>query len=550
MGLFSGGFGTGLVEGLAEGVDQSLRNAMDKRDKELSRARTFWETRQAQKMDLADAHDERAGDALDKLINEFGGDTAKGLAAYQAIGGNVDDVEDYLAQVKDTRNKLGSYDITEKLNLDGIDLSQFADLSRDQAFSSIRKEVGGVNVEMEDSGLLSKIGFGKDLGAEVSADVNELMPARKYDEITEFAAATLDRAGLVGTEEYARKVMQETIAGRPLYDYNVTRLASGDLSPEEEDRLREENAAILLSTELFEKAKDVSSGSNFTTLTELTSQYKSWRTDRENEIGYVAGKPGQAAIVQSPIMEDGSVGSQLTGSAAVEYRNKHIAKGQVGWITNNLLDENGEAVNVDAQAMITGHDFRDMVKGIQADIAAKAPEGEAAGVTQDESLEAFGGETATMPSMQEELNENLQDPIWVLENPQATIDEMFKQRIAAGNNPQDIANKVFENFRNIGDYSADDPELKAIYDMIKAKLAEVEEQQQDVVTFDSFGRPEDTGGDGAGGDVPQNPPEAMAALKKSRSGTRAEYDAALDFYIQMTSRDRDEVERSHPYLGS
>ena len=71
MGLFSGGFGTGLVEGLAEGVDQSLRNAMDKRDKELSRARTFWETRQAQKMDLADAHDERAGDALDKLINEF-----------------------------------------------------------------------------------------------------------------------------------------------------------------------------------------------------------------------------------------------------------------------------------------------------------------------------------------------------------------------------------------------------------------------------------------------------------------------------------------------
>ena len=550
MGLFSGGFGTGLVEGLAEGVDQSLRNAMDKRDKELSRARTFWETRQAQKMDLADAHDERAGDALDKLINEFGGDTAKGLAAYQAIGGNVDDVENYLAQVQDTRNKLGSYDITEKLNLDGIDLSQFADLSRDQAFSSIRKEVGGVNVEMEDSGLLSKIGFGKDLGAEVSADVNELMPARQYEDITEFAAATLDRSGLVGTQEYAMQMMRDTLAGRPRYEYNVQQLASGKLPPEEEDRLREENAAILLSTELFEKAKDVSSGSNFTTLTELTSQYRSWKTATEEQIGYVAGKPGQAAIVQSPIMEDGSVGPSLTGSAAVEYRNKHIAKGQVGWIANNLLDENGEAVNVDAQAMITGHDFRGIVKGIQAEIAAEAPEEEAAGATQDETLEAFGGETPTMPSMQEELNENLQDPIWVLENPQATIDEMFKQRIAAGNNPQDIANKVFENFRNIGDYSADDPELKAIYDMIKAKLAEVEEQQQDVVTFDSFGAPEDTGGDGEGGDVPQNPPEAMSALKKARSGTRAEYDAALDFYIQMTNRDRDTVERSHPYLGS
>lgn len=489
MGLFSGGFGSGLVEGLAEGVDQSLRNAMDKRDKELSRARTFWETRQAQKMDLADAHDERAGNALDKLINEFNGDAAKGLAAYEAIGGNVDDVENYLAQVQDTRNKLGSYDITDKLNLDGIDLSQFADLSREQAFSSIRKEVGGVNVQMEDSGLLSKIGFGKDLGAEVSADVNELMPARKYDEITEFAAATLDRSGLVGTQEYAAQLAREALAGRPLYDYNITQLSSGKLSPEEADRLREENAAILLSTELFEKAKDTSSGSNFTTLTELTSQYKSWRADRENEIGYVAGKPGQAAIVESPIMEDGSVGPQLTGSAAVEYRNKHIAKGQVGWITNNLLDENGEAVNVDAQAMITGHDFRDMVKGIQADIAAKAPEEEAAGATQDETLEAFGGETATMPSMQEELNENLQDPIWVLENPQATIDEMFKQRIAAGDDPQDIADKVFNNYVKIGGYTADDPELKAIHDMITAKLAEIEEQQQDVVTFDSFGKP-------------------------------------------------------------
>lgn len=429
MGLFSGGFGSGLVEGLAEGVDQSLKNAMEKRDKELSRARTFWETRQAQKMDLADAHDERASDALDKLIKEFKGDTAKGLAAYQAIGGNVDDVENYLAQVQDTRNKLGSYDITDKLNLDGIDLSQFADLSREQAFSSIRKEVGGVNVQMEDSGLLSKIGFGKDLGAEVSADVNELMPARKFDEITEFAAATLDRSGLVGTQEYAAQLARDALAGRPLYDYNITQLSSGKLSPEEEDRIRDENAAILLSTKLFEQAKDTSTSSNFTTLTELTSQYKSWRTDRENEIGYVAGKPGQAAIVDSPIMEDGSIGPQLTGSAAVEYRNKHIAKGQVGWITSNLLDENGEAVNVDAQAMITGHDFRDMVKGIQADIASAAEAEEEAATTPgvgEGSLDA--AQQSAIPELPKSITEmtfeetGFSDPSKIAANPQDFID--------------------------------------------------------------------------------------------------------------------------------
>ena len=71
MGLFSGGFGSGLVEGLAEGVDQSLKNAMEKRDKELSSAKEFWMTRQAQKMDLADDHDARAEKALDQFISEF-----------------------------------------------------------------------------------------------------------------------------------------------------------------------------------------------------------------------------------------------------------------------------------------------------------------------------------------------------------------------------------------------------------------------------------------------------------------------------------------------
>ena len=446
MGLFSGGFGSGLVEGLAESVDQSLRNAMDKREKELSAARQFWQTRQAQKMDLADEHDERAGDALDKLIKEFKGDTAKGLAAYQAIGGNVDDVENYLAQVQDTRNKLGAYDITEKLKLDGIDMTQFADLSRDAAFQSIRKDVSGLDIEMEDSGLLSKIGFGKDLGAEVSAGVNELIPARQFEDITEFAAATLDRSGLVGTEEYARQVARETLQGQDRYFYNIGRINSGELSVEEADQLRDENAAILLATELFEKAKDTSGG-DFTTLTELTSQFKTWR----------------------------------------------IGEKQVDWVRNNLLDDEGQARSVDAQAMITGYDFRNVVKGIQSDIASTAEaEGEGETVTPEtgDPLDAFGGEGEEILSEQEQLIKNMNDPIWVLENPQPTIDEMFRQRIAAGDNPRDIANKIFENMRNIGQFEPDDPELKAIYDMIAAKLAEVEEQKAAAPTFDSFGKDE------------------------------------------------------------
>ena len=148
MGLFSGGFGTGLATGLAESVDQSLKTAMDKRDKEISRARQFWETRQAQKMDLADEHDRRAEAALSKMIGEFNGDVAKGLAAYQAVGGDVDSVEAYLTDLTDTRKAVGQYDINEKLNLDGVDMSQFADITREQALGSIRMEVKPVDVQM------------------------------------------------------------------------------------------------------------------------------------------------------------------------------------------------------------------------------------------------------------------------------------------------------------------------------------------------------------------------------------------------------------------
>jgi len=86
MGLFSGSFGTGLVTGLATSVDKSLRNAMDKRDEELSSARKFWQTRQAQKMDLAEQRDSRIKKSLNRLIDEMNGDAAAGLAAFKAAG--------------------------------------------------------------------------------------------------------------------------------------------------------------------------------------------------------------------------------------------------------------------------------------------------------------------------------------------------------------------------------------------------------------------------------------------------------------------------------
>ena len=178
MGLFSGDFGSGLVEGLAESVDQSLKSAMEKREKELSRAREFWMTRQAQKMDLADDHDKRAGDALDAFITEFNGDVAKGLAAYKHFK-TVDGAEAGLKEIEDSRAALGQFDVNDYFSFEGIDLGQFADLSREDAFASIRAEVKPLDIQMQDTGLLSKIGLGdSDMGGKVSSQINELIPAR------------------------------------------------------------------------------------------------------------------------------------------------------------------------------------------------------------------------------------------------------------------------------------------------------------------------------------------------------------------------------------
>jgi hypothetical protein len=343
--------------------------------------------------------------------------------------------------------------------------------------------------------LLGKIGFGRDLGADISASVNELMPARQYEDITEFAAATMDRSGLVGTEEYARQIASETLRGQERYFYNIGQIHSGELSVEEKEKLQDENAAILLATELFEKAKDTTGG-DFTTLTELTAQYKNWRTSIEDGIGYVAGKPGQAAIAY-----DGD--NQLTGQAAVDFRNKTIAAEQPDWIRSNLLDDKGQARSVDAQAMITGHDFRSIVKGIQNDIASAAEaEGDVETPTVEGSIvdpnydpESEDNEAAQAAAAEDNaevvMAQNLQNTDWVLSNPQATVDEMFNIEIAKGTDPQTIINQLFNNYQKMGaasgQYQEGSPELQALYDILQAKLKELEENQP--VSFEDFGKP-------------------------------------------------------------
>lgn len=119
MGLFSGSFGTGLITGLASSVDRSMRDAIDRRNSELSEARKYIQTRQAAKLDAAEAKKQKFNEetqlAFDALATELGGDVDLTYAAFKRLG-TAADVQEYIADVKAARKVLPAgqtYDATK-----------------------------------------------------------------------------------------------------------------------------------------------------------------------------------------------------------------------------------------------------------------------------------------------------------------------------------------------------------------------------------------------------------------------------------------------------
>ena len=180
MGIFSGGFGTGLATGLATSVSKSLTDAMDRREEELSKARVFWQTRQAQKQDQVDAENKRIKSAYETITSEMGGDAAKGLAAYQAIGGNINDVEGYLTELKLTKATQSNYSLQDKLDFDKLNLGDYGDFTFDKGFESIKSELTAPDINyVEAPSLLTAIGLGQDsdkVGKSLQQQVEQLIP--------------------------------------------------------------------------------------------------------------------------------------------------------------------------------------------------------------------------------------------------------------------------------------------------------------------------------------------------------------------------------------
>lgn len=372
-------FWTGFATGLAKSVDQGLKKAMDKRDDELSRAKTFWQTRQAQKLDQKEAYDARAEKALRRLIRETGSSTL-GLAAFNAAGGDADGAEAFLKNVDATRDAGETYNIRDSLKLpEGYKAGD--DIDESAALKSVRMQMKGIdatNVKIDDP--LSKFGLGLKGGAAqgVADEVNSLIEPEIVETLNNIPNVTIDRSGFVSAIDRKRAI-EDSIPGLDKQlGINTRKIVDLDKnSPTYEadlEALEDETAKIILAKTMATEA-DTAASTSGTKLTEYLSMSKTIRTDVDDELGYTAGSGGTA-----PSITSGPNGTELSGNAATSYRNKILAERNEAFVRNNLVDENGEPVSADADAVISGKGaFRAIANRIKAEALARKDDGEGSG---------------------------------------------------------------------------------------------------------------------------------------------------------------------------
>ena len=372
-------FWTGFTTGLAKSVDQGLQKAMSKRDDEMSRAKKFWMTRQAQNLDMKEEYDRRAEKALKRLIRETGSSTL-GLAAFNAAGGDADGAEAFLKNVDATRDAGETYNIRDSLKLpEGYKAGD--DIAEADALKSVRMQMKGIdatNVKIDDP--LSKFGLGLKGGAAqgVADEVNSLIEPEIVETLNNIPNVTIDRSGFVSAIDRKREIENSIPGLDKQMGINTSKIVNLDkTSPTYEaelEALEDEQAKIILAKTMAAKADEAGSATSGTKLTEYLSMSRTIKSDVDTELGYTPGGSGIApAITLGPQGE-------LSGEAAISYRNKVIAKRNEDFVRNNLVDENGEPVSADADAAIRGKGaFSSIAKRIKAEALARKDDGEGDG---------------------------------------------------------------------------------------------------------------------------------------------------------------------------
>lgn len=366
MGIFGGSFGTGLAKGLAEGTTKALQDAMDKREEELSTAQKYMMIRQQQKQEKADTEDVRIKENLNRFIDEFGGDVARGLAAYKAAGGSADRAEAFFAEVDETRSSGLDYNLMDKFKADNIDFSQFGDLTPEKAFASVRTEITPISVQMQDTGLLSKVGLGrKDMGADVSDAVNARIPSVEREGIEGLVGGVLDRSGTISSIR-AKNELEEALGSLSKQYGNVTaKLTTGkdafgrEISKNERVLLSIQQADLVAAIGA-ENAADAATSTG-PTGTEISSL---WKTRLANEPSLKTYSKNEQSGVITMLVN----GEIVEGKDADVAHDAAFATLKENFVRDAILDENGNYVSTDAKYTAKALSMGDAVTKVQQSI--------------------------------------------------------------------------------------------------------------------------------------------------------------------------------------
>ena len=367
-------FWTGFTTGLAKSVDQGLQKAMSKRDDELSRAKTFWQTRQAQKLDQKEAYDARAEKALRRMIQEAGDDASLGLAAFNAAGGDPDSVEAFIKRIDNTRANKGTYNLLDSLkDADGQPIKAGENaVGMEAALKSVRMQMKGIdasNIKIDDP--LAKFGLGLRGGAaQAAADsVNTLIPPEKVEQLTGIPKATLDMSNMLQAEKYAQD--QKLIAKQltpTLAEANASIVQEIMSLDPEADNFAKESAKLIAKQEQVltaigneAKAKDTSTTGSLTTST-LNTMYQQQLTANLVAKGINTKEQSYTDSAGNVIYGDGQGYLAALNGASNSFNNTFVSTlqrsdGSFGPAASTLISTNSNLKSVAAR--LSGDDETD-----------------------------------------------------------------------------------------------------------------------------------------------------------------------------------------------
>tara|TARA_R110000823_G_scaffold233894_1_gene360200 strand:- start:3806 stop:5311 length:1506 start_codon:yes stop_codon:yes gene_type:complete len=436
MGLFSGSFGTGLASGLATSVDKSMTDAMDKRDKDMTRARSFWETRQAQKQDIAEEETKRAKKSYDRLVKEFGGSTVKALAAYKAIGGSADTVETYIARLDDSRVADRNYNINDMFKFDNIKLEDYADFTREQAYEDIKTSVSAPDITYKEApSILTTLGFGRDekaVSKNIAGQVESLLPSSERVDSGIMAADTPVNIYRGMQDTPIEKTFQAQIVR---INSELSGLEVG--TDEHTNKLAEYNSVIKKATEYTIAMSNPPRDS--ATVSNLLNGYTTQIASVESNMGY--GQRGETYTATI-------AGEMVIGTKALEERNKRVEATTRSYIRTNILDE--KTANIiggvggvqDTMSKQQGDYFLNLLKEEQEIMRGELAEGDNTVIPSDVS--ADGPASNTIPfSVKPMVAETFDAAGPAGEAPTKVNRELTNKRIAA--KPAVYFGRVIEN---------------------------------------------------------------------------------------------------------